>query len=296
MTRHPGPAGPPALAVVMLLVLAGAGAAPPAAEADEADLDTLVNVPVTRRAWAPGEYLDFDISWGGVPAGESTMSVVAGKSEDGRPVIWLVSFTRSNRGVSLVYPINDRVVSQVDPVTGLPERIDIAQHHGRQDRVRTIFYDQARQRATTHWDKREPVSMDTPPQVQDIVSCLYYFRNRKDLEPGNTVAIELNDGKHNSTLMVHIERRERVVVPAGAFDTLRAWADLQFEGVFMEPGDVRLWLTDDVRHVPVRVSVKIPLGRVNADLAQMALPPLVAPPRRGAGLPAPGEPAVNLPR
>jgi len=292
MTGRFGRTGPPGLAVVLLLALAG----PAAAADDDVDLDTLVNVPVTRRAWAPGEFLDYEISWGGVPSGQSTMSVVDGKSEDGRPVTWLVSFTRSNRAVSMVYPINDRVVSQLDPDTLLPERIDIQQHHGRRDRVRTIFFDQTRQQATTHWEGREPVTMKVPPQVQDIVSCLYYFRNRKDLAPGRTVTIDLNDGKHNSRLVVHVERRERVVVPAGAFQTLRAWADLQFEGVFLDPGDVRIWVTDDVRHVPVLVSVKIPIGRVNAQLAHMALPPLVAPPPAGGRLPSGDEPAVNLPR
>lgn len=266
-----------AVGLVLVLALAATGLACAEDARDDVDLDALVNVPLPRRAYAPGEYLAYRIAWAGLPAGKASMSVVSGKSEDGRPVYWLVSITRSNRAVSLVYPVKDRVVSQVNPETNLPERIDVAQRHGRRERLRTIFYDQARHRATTHWQGREPVTMPIPPRVQDIVSCLYYFRNRANLAPGTAATIDVNDGKRNWQLTVRVEGRERVKVPAGSFDALRVEAEVRFEGVFLDQGQVRLWLTDDVRHLPVQVSVKIPIGWVFAELTDMALPPLEEP-------------------
>jgi hypothetical protein len=266
----------PALAagLVLLVALAAAGVSRAEDARDDVDLDALVNVPLPRRAYAPGEYLAYRIAWAGLPAGKASMSVVSGTSEDGRPVDWLVSITRSNRAISLVYPVKDRVVSQINRLTNLPERIDISQRHGRRSRVRTIFFDQARHQATTHWEGRDPVTMPIPPRVQDIVSCLYYFRDRADLGPGSTVTIDVNDGKRNWQLAVNVEGREHVVVPAGGFDVLRAEAEVRFEGVFLDQGQVRLWLTDDMRHVPVQVSVKIPIGWVFAQLTDMALPSL----------------------
>jgi hypothetical protein len=263
----------------LLVALAPTGA--PAAEdpRDDVDLNALVNVPLPRRAYAPGEYLAYRIAWHGLPAGKASMSVVSGTSEDGRPVDWLVSITRSNRAISMVYPVKDRVVSQINPLTNLPERIDISQRHGRRTRIRAILFDQGRHKATTHWEGREPVTMPIPPRVQDIVSCLYYFRDRADLAPGSSVTIDVNDGKRNWQLAVHVEGRERVEVPAGTFDALRAEAEVRFEGVFLDQGQVRLWLTDDVRHVPVQVSVKIPIGWVFAELTHMALPPLAREPK-----------------
>lgn len=287
----PHPAGPaPAAGLVAGLVLALALSAPGPSAAeetgDDVDLDTLTNVPLPRRAYAPGEYLAYRIAWAGLPAGKGSMSVVNGKSEDGRPVLWLVSITRSNRAISMIYPVKDRVVSQLDPETNLPERVDISQRHGRRARLRAIHFDQGRQTATTEWQGREPVTMRTPPRVQDIVSCLYYFRDRADLAPGSTVAIDLNDGKRNWKLTVHVEGKERVTVPAGTFDALRADAEVRFEGMFLDQGQVRLWLTDDVRHVPVQVSVKIPIGWVFAELTDMALPPLPAEPPAVPAAPA----------
>jgi hypothetical protein len=276
----PGPAAPsrrpaigaraPAATAALALLLAAPG---PVAGA-EAEAEVPTNLGVPRPAYAAGEFLSYSLSWAGVPAGNSTMSVVAGKGQDGDPVLWLVSLTRSNRAVSHVYPIQDRVVSELDPETRLPRRTDIAQHHGRRERVRTILYDQAKQTATTQWKGRDPVTMKTPPRVQDVLSVLYHFRSLDGLEPGRTVAIDLNDGKHNTRLRVHVEQREEVLVPAGRFDTLRVWAEIRFEGVFLDEGDARLWITDDARHVPVQVSVKVPVGRVTAELSDMALPPL----------------------
>jgi len=266
---------PPRVAgLVLLLALSVAGVAAAEEAGDDVDLDTLTNVPLPRRAYAPGEFLSYRIAWAGLPAGKASMSVLNGKAEDGRPVLWLVSITRSNRAVSAIYPVKDRVVSHVDPVTNLPERIDIAQRHGRRQRIRAIVFDQAGRKATTLWAGRKPVTMPTPPRVQDIVSCLYYFRDRPDLAPGSVATIDVNDGKRNWKLTVRVEGRERVTVPAGSYDTLRVEAEVRFEGMFLDQGQVRLWLTDDVRHVPVQVSVKIPIGWVFAELTDMALPPL----------------------
>lgn len=259
-----------ALARLVLLVLAVSAA--PAAGADAPEAPPAA--AVSHRAYAPGEHLSYSIRWAAVPAGHSSMSVEAGVDASGRPVQRLVSVARSNKAVSMVYKVRDRIVSQVDPETALPERIDISQRHGRRTRVRSVVFDRAARRATTYQEGRKPVTVETPPGVHDIISCLYEFRSRKNLEPGQTVTIDVHEGKKNWKLLVHVESRERTVVPAGTFNTLRLRAEVLFQGVFFDRGDVFLWVTDDERHVPVQVSVKISLGRVLASLERMVLPPL----------------------
>lgn len=252
----------------------------------------LVNVPPERHAYGPGEALVYAISWSGVPAGRAVMSVVGGTDDAGRPVQRLVSIARSNKVVSLVYRIRDRIMSEIDPATGIPRRILVDQRHGTRTRIREVTFDQTNRRATTLQSKRKPVTVDTPPNVHDIISCLYYLRSMDGLAPGKTVVVDVHEGKKNWRLLVHGEALERVTVPSGTYDTLRVRAEVRFKGVFFDRGDVRLWLTEDARRIPVLVSIKIKMGRVLAELIHLTLPPLAPLDARAAPAPGPSvEPA-----
>jgi len=247
----------------------------------------LVNVLPSHKAYASGEVLAYDINWSGIPAGRAVMSVIAGVDASGAQVERLVSIMRSNSVVSLVYKVRDRIMSEIDPDTGLPRRITIDQRHGGRKRILEVNFDQADRKATTLQKGRETVTADTPPNVHDIISCLYYLRSMDGIEPGTTKVVDVHEGKKNWRLLVFVEKRERVTVPAGTFDTVRVRAEVRFHGVFFDRGDVRLWLTDDTRHVPVQVSIKIALGQVLAVLIDRALPPLAPPVEQPAQGPVP---------
>jgi hypothetical protein len=62
--------------------------------------------------------------------------------------------------------------------------------------------------------------------------------------------------------------RERVKTGAGEFDTIRVRAQVEFEGVFLDRGDVYIWFTDDARRLPVRMESKIKIGRISANLIE----------------------------
>ncbi len=266
-----------ALALLLALPVTVTAAAPRGTPVAMPPAGVLVNTLPHHKAYAPGEMLAYSIEWSGIPAGHAVMSVIGGTDASGRKVDRLVSIAKSNKVVSLVYRVRDRIMSEIDPVTGVPRRISVEQRHGRRNRVYEVDFDQAHRKATSRYQGKKPVTVDIPPNAHDIISCLYYLRSLDGIEPGATKIVDVHEGKKNWRLLVFAEDRERVHVPAGTFDTIRVRAEVRFEGVFFDRGDVRLWLTDDQRHVPVRVSIKIKLGEVLSELTNMALPPLTDP-------------------
>ncbi|MDH5526647.1 MAG: DUF3108 domain-containing protein [Nitrospirota bacterium] len=253
----------------------------------------LLNVPLERYAYRPGESFHYRLSWGGVTAGKSSISIAEGTAVDGSPVWNIVSTAESSDFISVFYPVRDHIVSQLDPQTHLPRRIEIDQRHGKRKRVRTTVFDRVGQSATTFQAGRDPVTSAVPPRVHDILSCLFYFRSLPGLEPGQTRVIDVHEGKKNWRLLIHVEERERVEVPAGAYDTLRIRAEVRFRGVFYDRGDVHLWLTDDANRVPVKVRVKIQIGSVISDLTRVTLPPVEDTVPPGGG---PAGSTVQVPR
>lgn len=242
----------------------------------EAQTETSDNQARVNHAYAPGEALAYRISWSGLPAGEATMSVREEINGKGEPVIVLTSVTRSNRTVSMFYKIRDRVVSRIDPVTGAPIMIEIDQRHGRRKRIHTTLFDQPGGQATTYRPGREAVTVETPPLVHDILSVLYHLRTIPELVPGRTEVIDVHEGKKNWQLLVHTLGKKTIKTPAGRFKTVQVKAEVKFKGVFFDRGDVRIWMTDDQRHIPVKIAIGIRIGKVLIELKQQTLPPLEA--------------------
>lgn len=259
------------LLISLLLVPPAGGVAgdeelPPAGE--------LLNRPLPNHAYAAGEVLNYRISWSGIPAGHASMAVSEERGEGDDPVTVFTSVTRSNKTVSVFYKVRDRVVSRINAETGAPFLIEIDQRHGRRKRIRTTSFDQQAQQATTFQTNRDPVTVDTPPAVQDILSVLYYLRTLPELKPGHTEVLDVHEGKKNWRLLVKTIGKGRIKTPAGRFDTVQVKAEVRFKGVFFDRGDVRIWFTDDVRHVPVKIAIKIRIGKVLVELKSQTIPPL----------------------
>ena len=65
---------------------------------------------------------------------------------------------------------------------------------------------------------------------------------------------------------VKVLRREQVTVPAGTFHCIVVEPALKFEGLFQQKGKITLWLTDDVRRVPVLIKSQIVIGTIDIVL------------------------------
>lgn len=104
-----------------------------------------------------------------------------------------------------------------------------------------------------------------PVSVQDVLSSLYFVRTQS-LEPGREIALDINT-KQNWPLIVRVIKRERIKVPAGRFNTVLLEPGLRDEGIFIQKGKrLRIWVTDDGRRIPVKMSVEVFFGHVSASL------------------------------
>jgi len=62
--------------------------------------------------------------------------------------------------------------------------------------------------------------------------------------------------------------KEKVVVPAGTFDTIKVKTLIKFEGLFVNKGEVFIWFTDDEVKMPVKIESKIKVGTITALLIE----------------------------
>ena len=111
------------------------------------------------------------------------------------------------------------------------------------------------------------------------------------LRAGEVVEVPVFDSKKNWRVKVNVLRRERVKSPWGGIATLLIEPEIKSASFFRSRGKVRLWVSEDRRHVPFRLEVRSVIGPFAAHLIETrGLPsgPLAGPPLKMPGEVRPG--------
>ncbi|MCG3113622.1 MAG: DUF3108 domain-containing protein [Candidatus Manganitrophus sp. SB1] len=221
---------------------------------------------LANSSFGPGERLTYDITYFGAKAGIAVMEVMEKTRLKGREVYHIVSTAQSNDFVSLFYPVDDRVESYIDVEGFYSHFIKVKQHQGKRRREKVISFDQTQHRAVQFKNNKEKV-FEVPPQVQDSLSSLYFFRVKNTIDVGRSVFIDVHESEKNWVLEIRGLARERVTTPVGTFNTIKVQAKVQYEGLFMDKGDVFIWFSEDEKRIPVMMQSKIKIGTITAVLS-----------------------------
>jgi len=228
------------------------------------------DVSIINKAFAPGEKLTYNISWSSViEAGVSVMEVKSGSTINGRQTYDLISTTHSVGVVDLLYPVSDKIVSTVDAKELYSLSFDLQERHLKKTRSRRMTFDQARGIACDIVNQDPPEQFKIPPHVQDAFSSLYFVRTLPDFTVGKTIVVNVHDSGKNWAVEVHVLGKEKITTPAGVFDTIKVKTYPKYEGVFMNKGEIYIWLTDDTRKIPVLMKSMISIGSIVATLTKM---------------------------
>lgn len=222
--------------------------------------------PLANSSFGPGERLAYDVTYLGAKAGIAVMEVTEKTNLKGREVYHIVSTAQSNDFVSLFYPVDDRVESFIDVEGFYSHYIKVKQHQGKRRREKVISFDQIQHRAVQFKNNKEKV-FEIPPRVQDSLSSLYFFRVKNTIDVGRSVFIHVHESEKNWLLEIRGLARERVTTPVGTFNTIKVQAKVQYEGLFMDKGDVFIWFTEDEKRIPVMMRSKIKIGTITAVLS-----------------------------
>lgn len=224
---------------------------------------------VPMRTYAPGERLVYDVRYMGLSAGTAVMEV-AGKTEmNGRDVYHILSTVRSNDFISLFYPVDNRVESFIDAEKLYSHFIRIKQHQGKRRREKVIGFNQVHHRAVQVKNNRSAI-FEIPPNVQDSLSSLYFFRTLPLLHVGTSAFIPVHESRKNWELEIQVLNKERLKTEAGVFNTIKVRAVVRYEGLLMDKGDVYVWFTDDEKRIPVKIKSKIKIGSISISLTSLS--------------------------
>lgn len=216
---------------------------------------------IDNQAFNLGEYLEFSVSYGILPAGTAVMAVEDTVRYEGIKCFKVTSIASTNGFVSTFYKVRDTVATYIDYDGIFPHYFWKKLREGKYKTEKKTFFDQRRHLAVTDKD-----TIPTYAFVQDAFSSLYYLRTQK-IEPGTEIFIDNHTSKKNFPLKIVVVGRETVEVPAGKFDCLVIEPAMREEGIFQAKGSIKIWITDDQYKMPVKMQTEVFfLGSIHADL------------------------------
>ncbi len=254
------------LTIAVFTLIAKVETDPKKAELALHALDSVeIPVPVHTEAFKPGEFLKFSIDYGFVNAGWAEMEVLSIVEYKGRLTYNIQTKAGTNKTFSLIFPVEDRVVSLLDTEEFYSLRHEKHLSEGKYHADRWFTFDQENHRAIS-----KGYDIETYPRVLDILAAFYYFRTL-EFEPGDTFFLPNHTDGKNYPLRVAVLRREEVKVPAGTFQTIVVEPILKSPGLFEHKGNVYIWLTDDEKKMPVLMKTRIVIGSIDASLTEYRL-------------------------
>ena len=217
------------------------------------------------------EVLQFEIKWGVFSVGTANLKVDRIVKFRGEPAYYIVSEAKSNGFCDTFYKVRDLNESWMHAVQMRSLGYSKKLREGGFFRDEWVLYDYDKK---TFLSKRvnkkgeESYTEGTiPGSVQDVLSSLYYIRPMK-FKPGDEIILDVNT-RSNWPFVIKVHQREKITVPAGTFDTILVEPVVRQEGIFVQKGKrLRIWMTDDDRHIPILMKVEIVFGNITAYLTE----------------------------
>ncbi len=219
-----------------------------------------------------GETLVYRASWLGVPAADARILIAHNKL---RPQWWTGIMTLdTSQVVDIVYRMRDIFRENFDYSSLRPNDIYIVQHEKQRLDQWRVNFDHAQRLVTAVKTSRHSKVTTRRFSGGDPLGPFSgaMMALSQPLRPGASLTFDVFSGGNRYVFAFKVVARERITTALGTFDTLKIepWVLWLSEGSFRsQMRATTVWVTDDSRHLPVRISAEIFFGSVYADLIEV---------------------------
>lgn len=217
--------------------------------------------PPLNLPFKVGEQLNYQVYLGNdaQPVGSLTFALTARGRYFNRDGLLFTVTAQTNGAGGRLFFVNDKILSYVDPETLLPFRTEMNLAEGKWRNTRVYTVDQNRGAVTTDKNQR----IEIPVGTHDLISAIYAVRTF-DLTPKRQNAISILAISQPRTLLVTSQQRETIELNGQQIPALLL--TLSTDDTEKNRLQIRMWVGDDARHLPLRIAAVTPLGAVRADL------------------------------
>ena len=220
--------------------------------------------PANNEDWPfkIGEQLNYQIFIGPnpTPMGIATFQVKGRQKYFDRDGVYLSVNAHTTNALAQVFTARDQIDSYVDPNALLPFRTVMNLIEGRRRLNQTLTMNQEGGTATSDQGAR----IDIPVGTHDYLSFFYAVRTF-NLTPNRKSVTSMLVENGSKTLFVTAQKRETIQLGSQAIPAIAL--SITTDDPEPDKYQLRIWISDDKRRLPLRISCATQLGPLRADLA-----------------------------
>lgn len=210
-----------------------------------------------------GERMDFSVSWEFISGGSAHMEVLPLGNNGYR----ITSTARSNKFLDLFHKVRDHMLSEGECIDGRMQSItlDLQQHESHYHSSKHAKFLWRKDKVIYRLNKNEE-TFDVPAGHLDVIDSFFATR-LLPLEIGKTVRIPIFDARKRYEVVVKVLETDILEAPwGGQVECIVIEPKLKTAGIFSSRGKVKVWLSNDRRRIPLRMTAKLKFGRIIARL------------------------------
>lgn len=224
-----------------------------------------------KPAFQEGEWLKFKIKYGWFSTSEAIMSV-KNSSLQGEPMYHISGYGKTTGMLDVFFKVRNNFESYISKKEGLTHKFIRKTYEGGYTKDKMIDFVPSQNKAIVHNYKHSTVSEhETMPFTQDMLSALYYLRNKVDIKKlkiGDEFFLNLFFDEENVNFKVKFIGEETIKTKFGKVETLIFKPYVQADRIFKEEEGVTIWVTKDDNKIPVQIEAQILVGSITATLDQ----------------------------
>jgi hypothetical protein len=197
-----------------------------------------------------------------IHAGDATFDIKT-ESLNERKVYHITGDGKTAKGYEWFYKVHDIYQTYIDTETMLPSKFIRKVNEGGYKIYNYVTFNQDLQQAKT-----TKGLFSIPQCTQDVVSAIYFARsiNYNDYQAGAKIPFTLFLDDSVYSVYVRYICKEQIKTKYGTFNTIKI-SPLLIHGTIFSGGEkMRVWITDDPNHIPVRIESPILIGSIKVDL------------------------------
>lgn len=232
-----------------------------------------------RRVFMPGEVLTYDMYFklGMINARAGTTWLKVERGVYGEvPVLELMLYAKSSGAVKSFYPVADTLFSRMS-YDLLPLSFDKAAHEGKDYSIEHTDYHYSGHEIRIHTSRlrnhklRFDTTLVAQEPVYDMLSILYHVRtlDYQELKRTGKVSVLYLSGRQIGKMDVEYRGMESVKANDGLkYNCLKLILSVNDDAFENKEETMRVYITDDMNRVPVRVETQLKRGSIRTILKE----------------------------
>ncbi len=225
---------------------------------------------VVNNSFGPGEHLEYRVHYGFLNAAEATVDVSPTLYKvNERPCYRVNVDGRTVGAFDLVTRIRDTWRSYIDTSAILPQKFYTNLQENDYRKEENITFNHATNTVKAE-ERTERDVFHVPDNVHDLISGYYCLRTIDFTHIANGQVLEVPAFYDDMVYNMKVRYRGRQVLKTkqGKINVIRLHPVLPSNKLFKEEESIRIFVSDDVNKIPVKVEVDLWVGSMVMDLRQ----------------------------